>query len=259
MKNFNLNVKKNLALRGVSLVLAGSLLTCTLSGCSKKVDCDIDRRHAHAYVNDEGFTKYLEKENESSFSYDRTDEYIELSDEEADILKFANKKDLLRIEDNEELICNIESENEDYIEYRYSYLYMMPIPHTVSNGKTSSTYFTYIPMTGYSWTTDKNHSRLTGQQRRCHYVYQAYKIAKNEKGKYVLIPSEYVDSIEELNGEYPYMKENFYKVIDAEYGNDLDYEDGPEEDHEPVEEQEQSYKTQSSTKEKGKTLTKSSN
>lgn len=256
MNNFNLNVRKNLALRGVSLVLAGSLLTCTLSGCSKKVDCDINERHVHAYVNDEGFTKYLEKENESYYGYNRRDDYIDITKEDSEFFKYLNKEYLLRIEDNQEQIGIIESNNEDFIEYRYRYTYMMAIPHTVSNGKSTSTYFTYVPMTGYSWTTNKDHSRLTGEQRRCHYVYRAYKIEKDEKGKYALIPSEYVDSIEDLNGEYPYIKETFFKVIDAEYGNDLDYEDGPEEDHEPVEEQEQCVDDASLNIE-GKKLTKS--
>lgn len=114
---------------------------------------------------------------------------------------------------------------------------MIPIAHIVSNGKTTTTTYTYIPSTGYSWTTDKNHSRLTGEQRKCHYVYKAYKIEKNEKGKYVLIPSSDVDSFDELNGEYPYIKTKFYKVIDAEYGTELDYEDGPEEETTPVQEQ----------------------
>lgn len=33
-----------------------------------------------------------------------------------------------------------------YIEPAHDYLYMMPIPHTVSTGKTTSTYYTYIPV-----------------------------------------------------------------------------------------------------------------
>ena len=33
-----------------------------------------------------------------------------------------------------------------YEEPERTYLYMMPIPHTVSSGKTTSTYFTYIPI-----------------------------------------------------------------------------------------------------------------
>jgi hypothetical protein len=33
-----------------------------------------------------------------------------------------------------------------HIEPERTYMYMMPIPHTMSTGKTTSTYFTYIPM-----------------------------------------------------------------------------------------------------------------
>jgi len=33
-----------------------------------------------------------------------------------------------------------------YIEPERNYIYMMPIPHTITVGKTSSTYFTYFPM-----------------------------------------------------------------------------------------------------------------
>ena len=72
---------------------------------------------------------------------------------------------------------------------------MQPIPHTVSNGKTTSTYFTYIPQIRYSWTTNKDRSGLTGETRICHYVYTAYKIEKDEFGKFVLIPSEDVEDL----------------------------------------------------------------
>lgn len=61
MKNFELNLKNNIALKGLSLILVGSLMSCSLTGCSKKVECDIDSRHAHAYTNDEGFKKILRK------------------------------------------------------------------------------------------------------------------------------------------------------------------------------------------------------
>lgn len=53
---------------------------------------------------------------------------------------------------------------------------------------------------------------------------------------YVIVPSEYVDDINELNGEYTYIKKDFCKVIDAEYGYDLDYEDGVEDDPDLIEE-----------------------
>lgn len=258
MKNFNLNVGKSFALRGVSLVLAGSLMTCALAGCSKKVDCDIEGSHAHAYVDSDGFVKYLEKEYENYFGFNRTDDFWRISDEQAKLLKFLDKKGLVSLEDNKDLVSSIEDSQEDYIEYRYKWIYNMPIPHTMRVGKIFTTYYTYIPTPRYSWTTDKTDPRLTGDQRRCHYVYQAYKVEKDEKGKYVLIPSEYVDSLDELNGEYPYIKTTFYKAIDAEYGTDLDYEDVPSSEDEIVEAEEQSYtESNTNTEAEGRSLTKS--
>ncbi len=36
-----------------------------------------------------------------------------------------------------------------HVEPERSYMYMMPIPHTISTGKTTSTYYTYIPIMMY--------------------------------------------------------------------------------------------------------------
>ncbi|MDE5888923.1 MAG: hypothetical protein K2H20_02775 [Bacilli bacterium] len=197
--------------------------------------------------------------------YERQEEYITLSSEEAELRKFEDEKNLLRIDENIDAIIAVQEQNHDYIEYRYAYTYLMPIPHYISTGKSTSVYFTYIPTTHYSWTSNPEHSRLTGEQRRCHHVYQAYNVVKDEKGNYVLVPSEYVDSIFDLNGEYTYIKEKFCKVIDAEYGYDLDYEDGVEDDPDLIQEDEvteenvvtQSSNSVKSNNESQKRLTKS--
>jgi hypothetical protein len=36
-----------------------------------------------------------------------------------------------------------------FIEPAHTYTYLMPIPHTLTTGKTTTTYFTYIPMIMY--------------------------------------------------------------------------------------------------------------
>lgn len=236
MRNFKINLGEFIGRRGIALVLAGTMLT-GLTGCGKKAECDIKEDHAHLYINEDNFSRYLEKEYLEYEGYQRMDDYIVIDKEEKDLLKFLDKKDLLRIDDNMEAIENLERENHDYIEYRYAYTYLMPIPHYVRTGKTTTMYYTYIPTTHYSWTTNPNHSRLTGEQRRCHHVYQACNVVVDEKGKFVIVPSDYVDSIEELNGEYTYVKKNFCKVIDAEYGYELDYEDGAEDNPDLIEEE----------------------
>ena len=65
------------------------------------------------------------------------------------------------------------------------------------------------------------------------------KIEKNEKGKYEIIKSEPVDNLNDLPLEYQYIKENFYDIVNL-YNKDeiFDYEDGPEEDKEIINENE---------------------
>lgn len=234
MKNLKVNVSEFIKRRGVPLVLAGTI-ALGLSGCGRKADCDIRDDHAHLYTDEDGFTRYLEKEYLEYEGFTRSDDYILIDKADKDLYKFEDKKDLFKIDENIDSINSLQDKNQDYIEYRYSYTYLMPIPHYIRTGKTTTMYYTYIPTTHYSWTTDKEHGRLTGEERRCHHVYQACNVVLDEKGKYVIVPSEYVDDINELNGEYKYIKKDFCKVIDAEYGYDLDYEDGLEDDPDLIE------------------------
>ena len=229
MKNLKLNLKKLVSLKGVSFILVGSM-ALSMSGCSKKAECDISTYHAHRYMNEAGYVRYIDKEYLKYEGYERQEDSIDLTTTDKEFYHFMDKKNLMRISDNVDVILANEENNTDYIEYRYAYTTLMPIVHTMKSGKSTITYVTYIPITHYSWTRDQNHSRLTGEQRLCHYVYTAYKVEKDEKGRYVLIPSTEVDRIEDVMDEYPYISERYYKVIDAKYGYDLDYEDGPAEE-----------------------------
>ena len=222
-----INFDKLNSLRGVALALV-LVSPMALTGCGKKAECNIDGSHAHMYRSNLGYVRYIEDEHLRFDGYDRYDDFIRIDGEE-DLYKFLKKKDLLRIDDNLENILSKQTEDEDYIEYRYKYTYMQPIPHTRKIGKTTTTYFTYIPHTRYSWTSDPNHSRLTGETRLCHHMYVAYKVEKNDKGKYVLIPSEYVEDLSDAMDEYPYIKEDFTVIVTSD-GKEADYEDGKEED-----------------------------
>jgi len=239
MKNLKLNLKKLIALGGAALVLV------TTSGCGKKADCDIQGYHAHKYVNDKEYVRYIDKEYLSYEGYDRQDDYIELSQSDGELYKFLDKRNLLRIDDNIDTIRDAQLENQDYMEYRYAYTYLMPIPIFHSTGKTHYVTYMFVPHTHYSWTTDPNHSRLTGETRVCHYVYTSYKIEKDEHGKYVLIPGPEKQDIISTKDEYPYILEKYYEVIDLKDGCVLDYEDMETDDVEHIQEEEQ-----------GKTLTK---
>mgnify|MGYP007056157951 CR=1 FL=1 len=241
MKNLKLNFKKFLALGGVALVLV------TSAGCGKKADCDIQGYHAHKYINDKEYVRYIDKEYLSYEGYDRQDSYIELSQSDGELYKFLDKRNILRIEDNVKTIQKTQERNQDYIEYRYAYTYLMPIPIFHSTGKTHYVTYMFVPQTHYSWTSDPEHSRLTGETRLCHYEYTSYKIEKDENGKYVLIPGPEKQDIISTMNEYPYILEDYYQVINLENGLEVDYEDMENDDVEHIQEEEQE---KSLTKEK---------
>lgn len=196
MKNFKLNAKI-LAARSIITFIILSLPT-TLTGCSKKAECDVDETHAHIYTDDQGFIKYLESEKLTSDNFVRGNQYITLSDTDSSLLEFATKKNLLPIKENLDLLTSLFNQYETHLEYEYEY---------------EDFYYDIIfemPMwdTEYDWTTDPNHQDLTGEVEEVSYMFQAYKIAKDDKGKYVLIPSEYVTDIASIMDEYPYYNKN---------------------------------------------------
>ncbi len=219
MNNFKLNLNKMISLRGVALALVTTAMVGCLAGCGDKAECSIEGNHAHLYTDKNGYVRYIDKEDLEYEGFSRSDEYVAFADEEKDFYKFLDKRNLIKIEDNIDVIKAQQEQNKDYLEYRYSYIFLQPIPP----------YYTYISVTHHSWTSDPNHSDLTGEQRLCHYVYTAYKIEKDEHGKYVLIPSDSVDDITTVMDEYPYIIcDNFSKVVDID-GAEVDYEDGPSE------------------------------
>ena len=107
---------------------------------------------------------------------------------------------------------------------------------------------------------------MTGETRECHYVYVAYKIEKDEDGKYVLIPSADVDDLRDVMEEYPYIKKSYSKVVTLD-GQEADYEDGKQEDlseddkkradeYDSEHKDELEVEEQSKTEEKGRSLVK---
>ena len=240
--NVKYNLKKFIALAGTVLILT------TTTACSKKVDCAIDTYHAHKYVDNNGYVRYIAQEWEEYEGYQRQEEYVILKEEDKKAEKFIDDKDLLRIRDNEEAIKKAQEENQPFVEYRYSYTYLMPIPHYHRIGKVSTVTYTFVPRTHYSWTRDPNHTRLTGETRLCKYEYTSYKIEIDERGNYVLIPGPEHEDILSTKEEYPYIKKTYYRVINVENGNELEYEDMETDDVERIQEETEE------TKETGKAL-----
>ena len=222
--------------------VAGLLIAALLAlpGCSKKSDCEINGYHLHRYEK-AGIVRYLDEEELHYKGYDWTNNVVYIESKDQKLYDFEEKKGLIRIEDNVEYLQDLQESNTDYMEYRYAYTYLQPFPISHSTGKFTYTTFMYIPVTHYSWTTDPNHSRLTGQTRICHHVYTGYKVVE-ENGKYKVVESPQVDDIFSISEEYPYFKEKVCKIVNRDSLEELDYEDGPEEEQEKVqEEQAKSY------------------
>lgn len=219
MKNFKINIKNNEFLSKLSFVIiASGIATATISAIDYKstVKCEIVDEHAHLYTNDDGFISYINDEHKCVNSFDRQDEYITIKEDEVDFYKFLKKNKLINIEDNLDLILAIQDNNQDYLEYEYTYKKRV----TRSNGKSS--YRTWRTKT--DWTSNPSNVEneisgrwkdlsFTNNTRLVHYVYQTYKVELNEKGKYVLIEGPEVDDVRDCLEEYPYIKRNFYSTV----------------------------------------------
>ena len=95
MKNFKLT--KRIA----SIYLLSTTITLSsLSGCVKKMDCDIQYDHAHKYVSDEGFYMYKDSEYETKDGMSWTNNITYLNNE----IETLDKFDLLKIDDNIEAL-----------------------------------------------------------------------------------------------------------------------------------------------------------
>lgn len=201
MKNLEVNIGSFVKRRGTALLLAGTLTAICLSGCSDS-NCEIPNRHIHMFVNDEGYIRYIESEKDSVDNYLKSYNTREITGEEGSLYKFLNKKGLFRIDENIDLILSQQESNKEFTAYEYSKSELTVVGKIISS------------TTNYYWTNDPDHESLTGKEEDVHYIYQAYKVEKDHNGKYQLVPSPLVEDITEVMDEYPYVREEFYIMVD---------------------------------------------
>lgn len=202
----------------------GAATVFTTSACAKVVNCDINGKHSHNYVNAEGYIWKLESEREFIESFYRTDDYRSITEEDNKRLREIYMYDLLRISDNLDKLLQLESSLYDYKQYEYSYtereLFMV--------GKTAASRL----VTYYDYTNDKETEDLTGNERVVTHKFIGYKFVKNDKGKLEMIKSDPMDTIEELvDAGYKYVRYNkIYASYDTETNKLIQYEDemGPD-------------------------------
>ena len=100
--NIKINNEYFKKIRGFTLVLV-LVSPFTLTACGKKVECEVNESHAHMYRSNLGYIRYIEDEHLRYDGCDRCEQYINIEGKE-DLYKFIKKKDLIRIDDNLELI-----------------------------------------------------------------------------------------------------------------------------------------------------------
>lgn len=198
---------KNLKLYDAFVAFIGIpavLTTITIKG--NGVKCDIESCHAHKYIKDGKIVRYLDKEVKSYKGFERQDDYIELTDEENDLINYAATHDLIRIDDNINYIKEVEERNKEYIEYEYSYDGTKLRPLFLLSSDKPKVYLTAKNKEKFGWTTDSNHENLTGKERICNFVYEGWTISKDHDRKLSANVSSKVKSLLDINDEYQYFE-----------------------------------------------------
>lgn len=191
----NLKIRKQI----LPFAIAGTITFTSLSGCSKKMDCDIEYNHMHKYVSEEGFETFKESEYEYDCDMNWTNETVEVNEE----LQRIDQFDLLKIENNEKVLEEATKNDLPYVEYEYKYRKN----RVIRVGKN----IRVIHYSRKTFTKDPNHTNLTGYVRDVSYRYMGYKIEKDEDGNFQALCSGLVDNLFDIKDEYPYFKLADYK------------------------------------------------
>ena len=108
-------------------MLTSSILV--LGGCQKesKVFCNIEENHAHLYKNPQGFVRYLESEETNvkpnvGRIYKREDDYKLISESNKKLENSLLKNDLVRIDENLDLILEYQKDLQGEYTYRNNIL-----------------------------------------------------------------------------------------------------------------------------------------
>lgn len=167
--------------------ILATIIASSLTGCAKKVDCDIPSEHIHLYTNEKGLNKLILGENENVGSYYWTERYVS----EADNNKLIAKEGFLSTKDNIEYVLDsLENMPEGYRKelvheyvygphYGYGYCYHW-------NGDKYEYGYGYGTITDYHW--EDNWKKIdkkyytSNKVKDFNYVLKLYKL--NENGEF---------------------------------------------------------------------------
>lgn len=212
MNNNNNKIKKDI----IYLLLLSQLL---VPGCGKKNKCDVKDNHAHFYISEEYFDKYIVSEDLTYYDYwTRTNDYVVIDKVTEELIEYENENNLYRISLNKDKLDKITNNLVDHYQYRYEY------KKTVPDFTGEDISLKQEKM--FSWTANPDDKIITGETRIAHFMYIGYKIERDNNGDYQIIRSNPMESIDELldNG-YEYVKDNFYILTDPNTKEPLSYED----------------------------------
>ena len=193
-------MNKEFKKRLLSLLLA--LNTIIVSGCVKNIKCDVKDEHMHVYTSEMGIDRYAKGEKEylgdGNKRYYRTEDYVSIDNNNKDEYNLISNNNLVSILDNKDILFELSNSLRDY--YQFEYYTYEDSEYTTTTYRLGNQYQEVHrkKTKKYNWTTDPNHSNLTGKYTVNTHVFYGYNIVRNSNGKYELQKSGPVDSIELL-------------------------------------------------------------
>ena len=199
-----------------------TILPLLLTGCGKS-NCDLVEDHLHKYRKDACLVRYEDNESltdKDGFSW--SDEVLYVNDAENKYFySHLYDEGLISIDDNIDYLYSFGISNIDsFTEYRYKVYKQSGFYDSDGNYHDVSYYC-------HGWTTNPNHSNLTGEERKCHFEYTAYNLYIDEYGDYCIDESDTTSDIMNIinnRDKFPYVKVDFYKTIDERTDKKAKYE-----------------------------------
>ncbi len=207
-------MKKYKLQRVVPFVLISSML---LTGCGKKMECNLPARHVHQYkkniTNSITLTNYYDSEYEQVNGYNWQEDYIEITKTDEELYKVLNNRDLFDAKTNWDYLYYEMSCLHDWLEFYYEYDTTETTSYTDSDGNVHTETHT-VHHSG--WHTNPRDGDNTGDVRLNHHRYYAYRVVYKD-GKFQLERSRLVDDVRDVLEDYPYACEKGYDVVHRDF------------------------------------------
>ena len=185
--------------------IAGIIFAISLSGCAKKMDCNIDEKHVHLYINSEdNSARYYNSEKETKDIYFYWTKKYHPINEKMDIII---ENELYLVRDNLEYLRNeLNNHQPKREEYVYDYIYGPHLDYGyILDAATGQWKYGFGLITEYHWDYVWNEISMDeytdNKVRDYTYEFRFYKIEKDGT-----ISSKKFKSLENIEEGYDYFK-----------------------------------------------------